>query len=52
MTHEEFSRKGGQVKSPRKSEAAKARNAKRKAEGKPQGGRPKGSKNRKAGGES
>lgn len=34
-------RKGGSVKSPAKSEAAKARNAKRKAEGKPEGGRPK-----------
>lgn len=34
-------RKGGSVKSSAKSEAAKARNAARKAEGKPQGGRPK-----------
>lgn len=34
-------RKGGSVKSPAKSEAAKARNAKRKTEGKPEGGRPK-----------
>ncbi len=34
-------RKGGSVKSPAKSEAATARNAKRKAEGKPEGGRPK-----------
>jgi len=33
-------RKGGSVKSPAKSEAAKARNAARKAEGKPEGGRP------------
>ena len=36
-------RKGGSVKSPAKSRAAKARNAKRKAEGKPEGGRPKNS---------
>jgi len=34
-------RMGGSVKSPAKSEAAKARNAKRKAEGKPEGGRPR-----------
>lgn len=34
-------RKGGQVKSPRKQKAAKLRNAKRKAEGKNEGGRPK-----------
>jgi len=34
-------RKGGSVKSPAKSDAAKARNAKRKAEGKPEGGRPR-----------
>jgi len=32
---------GGSVKSRAKSEAAKARNAKRKAEGKPEGGRPR-----------
>lgn len=34
-------RKGGSVRSPAKSAAAIARNAKRKAEGKPEGGRPK-----------
>jgi len=34
-------RKGGSVKSLAKSDAATARNAKRKAEGKPEGGRPK-----------
>jgi len=34
-------RKGGSVSSQAKSEAAKARNAKRKAEGKPEGGRPR-----------
>jgi len=34
-------RKGGSVKSPAKSESAKARNTKRKAEGKPEGGRPR-----------
>jgi len=34
-------RMGGSVKSPAKSEAAKARNAKRKAEGKPEGGATK-----------
>lgn len=33
--------KGGSVKSETKSKAAVDRNAKRKAEGKPQGGRPK-----------
>ena len=40
---EAMGRKGGSVKSPAKSRAAKARNAKRKAEGKPEGGRPKNS---------
>lgn len=34
-------RKGGQVRSSAKSAAAVVRNAKRKAEGKPEGGRPK-----------
>lgn len=34
-------RKGGSVSSPAKSEAAKARNAARKAQGKPEGSRPK-----------
>ena len=34
-------RVGGSVKSAAKSEAARARNARRKAEGKPQGGRPR-----------
>ena len=34
-------RKGGQARTPAKSRAATARNAKRKAEGKPEGGRPK-----------
>ncbi len=32
---------GGSVKSAAKAEAARARNAKRKAEGKPEGGRPR-----------
>ena len=47
-THDEnpaatLGRKGGSVKSPAKSAAAIARNAKRKAEVKPEGGRPKNS---------
>lgn len=37
-------RKGGSVKSPAKSAAAVARNARRKAGGKPEGGRPKAAK--------
>lgn len=37
-------RMGGLVKSAAKSEAAKARNARRKEEGKPQGGRPRKAK--------
>jgi hypothetical protein len=38
---EAMGRKGGSVKSPAKSVAAQNRNAKRKAEGKREGGRPK-----------
>lgn len=41
LTASEMGRKGGSVRSAAKSEAAKSRNAKRKAEGKPEGGRPR-----------
>lgn len=44
-TAAEIGRLGGSVKSKAKSDAAKLRNAKRKLEGKPEGGRQKKTQN-------